>query len=72
MSKLVVSEFTTLDGAIEAPETWAMDYPDEKVMALKPAESMASDALPPERTSHDVFAGGPVLATYAVRQGGHR
>ena len=57
MGKLVVSEFITLNGVIEAPETWAMDYHDEEIMALKLAELMASDALLLGRTTYDVFAG---------------
>lgn len=56
MSKLVVTEFITLDGVIEAPETWSFDYFDDEVGKFKYEELLATGAHLLGRTTFDGFA----------------
>ena len=44
MGKLVVSEFMTFDGIIEAPETWSFPYFDSEIAKLKHEELLATNA----------------------------
>lgn len=56
MSKLVVSEFITLDGVIEAPETWSFPFFDEGVGTLKSEELLATGAHLLGRITYEGFA----------------
>jgi dihydrofolate reductase len=64
MRKLVVTEFISLDGVMEAPGgddgyvhgAWTMPYFCDEVGAFKTAELMAADALLIGRTTYDGFA----------------
>ena len=35
MSKLVVTEFITLDGVVEAPDQWSMTYWNDEISEFK-------------------------------------
>lgn len=56
MSKLVVSEFMTLDGVIEAPETWSFPYFDSEIGKLKHDELVATGAHLLGRVTYEGFA----------------
>lgn len=64
MRKLVVSEFVSLDGVMEAPGgddgyvhgAWTMPYWDDEVAAYKGAEFAAADALLLGRVTYQGFA----------------
>ncbi|ASU83167.1 hypothetical protein CDO52_10580 [Nocardiopsis gilva YIM 90087] len=56
MGKLVVSEFMTLNGVIESPEKWSLDYFGSDIADFKLAELQASDALLLGRTTYNGFA----------------
>lgn len=56
MRKLVVSQFLTLDGVMEAPERWSFAYWTEEIGLFKRAELFASDALLLGRATYDIFA----------------
>ena len=57
MRKLTVAEFISLDGVVEAPDTWHMSYVDEEMFAVMfPADSDV-DTLLVGRTTYDSFAG---------------
>ena len=57
MRKITVAEFISLDGVVEAPDTWHMGYVDEEMMAIVfPAET-DMDTMLLGRTTYDSFAG---------------
>ena len=56
MRKIVVSTFVTLDGVMEAPETWSMDFHSEDTLKSALDLLLASDALLLGRTTYDGFA----------------
>ncbi|PXY27703.1 dihydrofolate reductase family protein [Prauserella muralis] len=56
MGKLVVSEFMALNGVIEAPENWSLDYFGGDIADFKLAELRGSEALLLGRTTYDAFA----------------
>ena len=64
MSTLVVTEFITLDGVVEAPggepghphSGWAFDFVGPQQMAFKLAEVLAADSLLLGRTTYEGFA----------------
>lgn len=56
MSKLVVSEFMTLDSVIEAPETWSFPYFDGEIGQLKHDELVATGAHLLGRVTYEGFA----------------
>jgi dihydrofolate reductase len=56
MGKLIVTEFTTLDGVIESPELWSLNYWSEEASALKMQELESSSALLLGRVTYDSFA----------------
>lgn len=56
MGKLVVTEFVTLDGIIEAPETWSFAYFDEQISVLKFEELLATGAHLLGRVTYESFA----------------
>ncbi len=65
MGKIIVSEFITLDGVIEAPggeeslgeqSGWSMPYFKEEIAQLKLDELLASDALLMGRVTYQIHA----------------
>ena len=54
MRKLKAWTYVTLDGVVEAPETWVL--PDEEMFAEQTAGYAASDALLLGRRTYEVFA----------------
>ncbi|MDN5274619.1 MAG: bifunctional deaminase-reductase domain protein [Candidatus Saccharibacteria bacterium] len=56
MRKLIVSEFITLDGIMEAPEKWAFDFQDDVTGEFKKGELFESDVLLVGHATYEVFA----------------
>lgn len=56
MRKLVLTEFVTINGVMEAPHRWNSAYFDEESFSYKLDELMATDALLLGRVTFDVFA----------------
>jgi len=56
MAKLIVLEFMTLDGVMEAPENWQFPYFSEDVTAFNVAQIHALDAQLLGRVTYDAFA----------------
>jgi dihydrofolate reductase len=57
MRKLTVAEFISLDGVVEAPDTWHMSYVDEEMFAIMWPAGTDVDTLLVGRTTYDSFAG---------------
>ena len=55
MRRVVVTEFLTLDGIMEAP-AWSMQYWNDDIAKFKGAETSASDALLLGRVTYEGFA----------------
>jgi dihydrofolate reductase len=53
MRKIVVSTFVTLDGVMEAPETWSFDFHSEDTLKSALDLLLASDALLLGRTTYE-------------------
>lgn len=45
MRKLIVTEFVTLDGIMEAPEQWVFEFHTEETAKFKLDEMLQADAL---------------------------
>jgi dihydrofolate reductase len=56
MRKVVVSEFVSLDGVMEAPDQWHFPYWNDEMGKYKSDELAAADALLLGRTTYEVFA----------------
>jgi len=56
MGRIVITEFITLDGVVEAPDQWSFPYWGEDIAAVKHAELFASDALLLGRVTYEGFA----------------
>ncbi|MCB0076473.1 MAG: dihydrofolate reductase family protein [Anaerolineales bacterium] len=56
MRKVIVSEFITLDGVIESPHLWSLDYWRDEIGAFKDQELFACDALLLGRVTYQGFA----------------
>lgn len=56
MRRLVVSEFVTLDGVMEAPETWSFPFWNDEIARFKREELFASEALLLGRKTYETFA----------------
>ncbi|MEZ4671102.1 MAG: dihydrofolate reductase family protein [Anaerolineae bacterium] len=56
MRKLIVSEFLSVDGVIEAPETWHFPFVNDEVQAEINAGIHATDALLLGRVTYEAFA----------------
>src|SRR5438874_9635700 len=54
--KLIVTEFVSLDGVMEAPEKWSFPYGNEEFGKFKLDELHATDALLLGRVTYDGFA----------------
>ena len=57
MRKLTVAEFISLDGVVEAPETWHFPYVDEELMGAVQASGAAMDTMLLGRVTYQTFAG---------------
>lgn len=65
MSKLIVSEFVSLNGVIEAPggeeghphTNWVLDYHDSELVQYKLDEVLGADSLLIGRVTYESFAG---------------
>jgi len=56
MRKVVVTEFITLDGVIEAPHEWSFPYWGDEIAKFKLDETFASNALLLGRVTYLAFA----------------
>ncbi len=56
MRKVIVSEFVTLDGVIEAPDKWQFPFWNDETGKFKLDELFASDALLLGRVTYQEFA----------------
>lgn len=56
MRKIINSTYVTLDGAMEHPENWSMDYFNEQAQTFATDQLMASDALLMGRGTYEGFA----------------
>ncbi len=56
MRKIIVSEFVTLDGVMEAPETWQFPYYSDDMGEVIKVQNLASDAMLLGRVTYEVFA----------------
>jgi dihydrofolate reductase len=57
MRRLVVTEFVSLDGVMEAPDQWHFPFWSDEMGAYKCREVMQSDALLLGRTTYESMAG---------------
>ncbi|MBA3873464.1 MAG: dihydrofolate reductase [Anaerolineae bacterium] len=57
MSKLVVAQFLSVDGVMEAPEKWSFPYNNDEFMAFKMDELKASGTHLLGRVTYEIFAG---------------
>ena len=56
MRKIIVTEFLSLDGVMEAPEKWSFPYMNDEIMKFKSDELFASGALLLGRATYETFA----------------
>jgi len=56
MRKVIVSEFLTLDGVMEAPHEWSFEFWNDEIAKFKFDELFASDALLLGRVTYQGFA----------------
>ncbi len=56
MRKIVITEFLTLDGVMEAPDKWSLQYWNEQVAQFKLEEIMTAEALLLGRVTYEGFA----------------
>jgi len=56
MRRIVVSEFVTLDGIIEAPNEWSMSYWNDDIGQFKYEELFEAEALLLGRATYEDFA----------------
>ena len=54
--RIVVSEFLTLDGVMEAPEKWVFPFADKEIDTLKLDEVLSADALLLGAVTYQIFA----------------
>jgi dihydrofolate reductase len=57
MSKIVVSEFLSADGVMEAPDTWQFPFQTEEMGAITERQTRDTDAYLLGRVTYEVFAG---------------
>src|SRR5438552_10078288 len=57
MRKVVVAEFLSLDGVMEAPEKWSFQFWNDEIAKFKRDELFASDAHLLGRVTYQIFAG---------------
>ncbi|TLY82554.1 MAG: dihydrofolate reductase, partial [Gammaproteobacteria bacterium] len=56
MRKIIVTEFLSLDGVMEAPEKWSFPYMNDEIMKFKSDELFVSGALLLGRATYETFA----------------
>ena len=56
LRRIVVSEFVTLDGVMEAPDKWSFPFWNDEIGKFKFDELFASDALLLGRETYEIFA----------------
>jgi dihydrofolate reductase len=56
MRKIVVTEFMTLDGVMQAPEKWSLQYYNDEIGKFKRDELFATGALLLGRVTYETFA----------------
>lgn len=56
MRRIIVSEFVTLDGVMEAPDKWSFQFSNEEIVKYKFDELFASDVLLLGRVTYQIFA----------------
>lgn len=56
MGKIVVSEFLTLDGVMEAPEKWQFPFLSDDLMQQNQTDILATDAMLLGRVTYEAFA----------------
>jgi len=56
MRKVVVAEFLSLDGVMEAPEKWSFQFWNDEIAKFKRDELLASDAHLLGRVTYQIFA----------------
>lgn len=56
MRKLVVTEFVTLDGIMEAPEQWVSEFHTDETAKFKLDEMLHADALVLGKNTYNIFA----------------
>ena len=54
--RVVVSEFVSLDGVMEAPEKWVFQFAEKEIDAFKLDEVLAADALLLGAVTYQIFA----------------
>jgi dihydrofolate reductase len=57
MGKLIVGEFISLDGVVEAPETWHFPYQNDEMFAAMWSMTAKADTLLLGRVTYQGFAG---------------
>jgi dihydrofolate reductase len=57
MRKLTVAEFISLDGVVEAPDTWHFPYVDEEMMAVIGQANAETETMLLGRNTYQSFAG---------------
>ncbi len=56
MRRIVVNEFMSLDGVIEAPEKWTFQYLNDEIRAHIGSSFGSSDAMLLGRITYETFA----------------
>ncbi len=57
MRKIVVSEFLSADGVMEAPDTWQFPFQTEEIGAITQRQIHDTDAFLLGRVTYEIFAG---------------
>jgi dihydrofolate reductase len=57
MRKIVVSEFLSADGVMEAPDTWQFPFQTEEIGAITERQTRDTDAFLLGRVTYEMFAG---------------
>ena len=57
MRKIVVSEFVSADGVMEAPDTWQFPFQTDEMGAIAERQTNDTDAFLLGRATYEVFAG---------------
>lgn len=57
MRSIVVSEFVSADGVMEAPDTWQFPFQSDEMGVITERQTAAVDAFLLGRATYDVFAG---------------
>jgi dihydrofolate reductase len=57
MRKIVVSEFLSADGVMEAPDTWQFPFQTEEMGAITERHTSDTDAFLLGRVTYEIFAG---------------